>query len=147
MVFVSLIVSLIIFGSGELIVVTDGLNIFGKDDILWRFGLGYLHILFSMTLVYSLTFLFSSFVENAIGPMIATMAILIVFLIVAQLPLDLAQQLKPYLFTNYFMDWNLYFSYSIDWVAQLESMAFLTAHSVLFLIITITIFLRKDILT
>jgi ABC-2 type transport system permease protein len=100
-----------------------------------------------MTLVFSLTFLFSSFVENAIGPMIATMAILIVLVIISQLPLDLAEQLKPYIFTNYFLDWNLFFSYSIDWTVQLESMGFLAVHSIIFLLITTIIFLRKDILT
>ena len=147
MIFVSLLVSLLVFGSGELIVVSDGLNIFAKDDLLWRFGLGYIHILFSMTLVFSLTFLFSSFVENAIGPMIATMAILIVLVIISQLPLDLAQQLKPYIFTNYFLDWNQFFSYSIDWVVQLKSIGFLAAHSILFLLISTIIFLKKDILT
>ncbi len=147
MIFVSLIVSLIIFGTGDLIVLADGLNIFAHNDILWRFAVGYCHIFFSMTLVFSLTFLFSSFVENAIGPMIATMAILIVLVIISQLPLDLAEQLKPYIFTNYFLDWNLFFSYSIDWTTQLESMGFLAAHSIIFLLITTIIFLRKDILT
>lgn len=147
MVFVSLIGSLIIFGSGELIIVSDGLNIFAQDDILWRFALAYLHVLFSMTLVFTLTFLFSSFVENAIGPMIATMSILIVFVIISQLPLDLAQQLKPYIFTNYMADWNLFFSYDIDWTEVLNSLLILGGHSLFFLIITIIIFLKKDILT
>ena len=147
LVLVSLIGSLIIFGNGELITITDGLNIFAKDDILWRFILGYIHIFFSMTLVFSLTFLFSSFVENAIGPMIATMSILILCLIISQLPLEIAQQLKPYIFTNYMPDWNLFFSYSINWTEVFNSVLFLGGYSLLFLIATIIIFLKKDILT
>ena len=147
LVLVSLIGSLIIFGTGELITITDGLNIFAKDDILWRFILGYIHIFFSMTLVFSLTFLFSSFVENAIGPMIATMSILILCLIISQLPLEIAQQLKPYIFTNYMPDWNLFFSYSINWTEVFNSILFLGGYSLLFIIATIIIFLKKDILT
>lgn len=147
LVLVSLIGSLIIFGTGELITITDGLNIFAKDDILWRFVLGYIHIFFSMTLVFSLTFLFSSFVENAIGPMIATMSILILCVIISQLPLDIAQQLKPYIFTNYMPDWNLFFSYSINWTEIFSSILFLGGYSLLFIIVTIIIFLKKDILT
>ena len=147
MLVVSLLISLVIFGTGELIVVNDGLNIFARDDVLWRFGLGYSHIFFSMTVVFSITFLFSSFVENAIGPMIATMSILIVFVIISQLPLDIAQQLKPYLFTNYMMDWKLFFMYDINWNTQLRSLAVLGAHSVVFFLLTIIIFLKKDILT
>jgi len=144
---ISLFASLLVFGSGELIVLKEGLNIFAADDVLWRFLLGYLHIFLSMTLVFSLTFLFSSFVQNAIGPMIATMSILIAFVIISQLPLDLAQQVKPDIFTNYMADWNSFFSYSIDWTLQIKSILFLFAHSAVFLIATIIIFLKKDILS
>lgn len=147
LIIVSLIGSLIIFGSGELIVISDGLNIFAQDDILWRFSLAYLHVFLSMSLVFSLTFLFSSFVENAIGPMIATMSILIVLVIISQLPLDLAQQLKPYIFTNYMADWALFFSYEIDWVKTINSLLILAGHSLFLFIITIIIFIKKDILT
>lgn len=147
MMLVSLIVSLIIFGTGDLITVSESVNIFAKDDVLWRFALSYLHIFLSMALVFSLTFVFSSFVENAIGPMIATMSILIGLLIISQLPLDLAQDLKPYLFINYMTDWNLFFSYSIEWTQVINSMIVLVSHSIFFFIISIIIFLKKDILT
>lgn len=147
MILLTLVISHIIFGSGELIVISDSINIFAQDDILWRFAFAYLHVFFSMSLVFSLAFLFSSLVENAIGPIISTMVILIFFVIISQLPLDLAQNLKPFLFTNYFMDWNLFFSYEIDWITQIKSTAFIALHTLLFLILSIIIFIRKDILT
>lgn len=147
MMLVSLLVSLIIFGFGELITVSESVNIFAKDDVFWRFALAYVHIFLSMAIVFSLTFLFSSFVENAIGPMIATMSILIGLLIISQLPLDLAEQVKPYLFINYMADWNLFFSYSIEWTKVINSMILLSGHSIFFFIISIIVFLKKDILT
>lgn len=147
MIFVSLVVSRIIFGSGELIVISDGINIFAEDDILWRFGLSYIHIFFSMLLVFTLSFMFSSLVENAIGPIIATMAVIIFFVILSQIPLDFTKYIKPYLFTNYFMDWQQFFTYDFNWITQLKSIGFLAAHSIVFLIITSIIFFRKDILS
>lgn len=147
MIFVSLVVSRIIFGSGELIVISDGINIFAEDDVLWRFGLSYLHIFFSMLLVFTLSFMFSSLVENAIGPIIATMAVIIFFVILSQIPLDFTKYIKPYLFTNYFMDWQQFFNYDFNWITQLKSIGFLAAHSIVFLIITSIIFIRKDILS
>ncbi len=147
MIFVSLVVSRIIFGSGELIVISDGINIFAEDDILWRFGLSYIHIFFSMLLVFTLSFMFSSLVENAIGPIIATMAVIIFFVILSQIPLDFTKYIKPYLFTNYFMDWQQFFNYDFNWITQLKSIGFLAAHSIVFLIITSIIFIRKDILS
>lgn len=147
MMLVSLIVSLIIFGFGELITVSEGVSIFAEDDVFWRFALAYLHIFLSMATVFSLTFLFSSFVENAVGPMIATMSILIGLLIISKLPLELAQDVKPYLFINYMADWNLFFSYSIEWTNVINSIIVLGSHSIFFFVLSIIIFLKKDILT
>lgn len=147
MIFVSLVISHIVFGNGELIVLSDGINIFAQDDILWRFALSYLHVFFSMLLVFTLSFLFSSLVENAIGPIIATMAILIFFVILSQIPVDFTKYIKPYLFTNYFMDWQKFFNYDFDWFVQIKSLGYLALHSVIFLILTSIIFIRKDILS
>ncbi|MBU2508578.1 MAG: hypothetical protein KJ799_17930, partial [Bacteroidetes bacterium] len=41
--FMSLVVSVIFFGSGELIVVKGKIIIFASDDGLWRFALAYLY--------------------------------------------------------------------------------------------------------
>ena len=147
MVFVSLLVSLIIFGTGELLVVDNGIIIFAQDDILWRFALGYAHIFLSMLLVFTLTMLFSSFVENAIGPIIAVMSLLLILVIISQLPFEFTQEFKPYIFTNYMPNWRGFFSYEIEWDEIIKSIFILTGHTIVFLILTIFIFLKKDILT
>ncbi len=144
---VSCIISLFVFGSGELFIFENGISVFAQDDILWRFALSYSHIFLSMMLVFSLSMLFSSFVENAIGPIIAVMSILIVMVIVSQLPFDFTQTIKPYIFTNYMSDWHTFFSYDIDWNLIQKSVLVLGGHSIIFIIATIIIFLRKDILT
>ena len=80
----SLVVGLIIFGSGELIVTgNQSIIIFEKSDILWRFLLAYGFAILSMTVVCSLAILFSSLVENAIGPIVSTMAVIIIFIILS----------------------------------------------------------------
>ena len=147
MLFISLIVSLILFGEGELLVFTDGINIFARDDVIWRFALSYSHIFLSMILVFTLTMLFSSFVENAIGPIISTMAILIALAIITQLPFDFTQEIRPYIFTNYMNAWTGFFSYEIDWQTITRSILVLGTHTIFFIALTIIIFLRKDILT
>lgn len=82
---ISMGLGVIIFGVGELIVITDNITIFAKDDILWRFALAYGFGALSMSVVASLSFLFSSLVENSIGPIISTMAIIIVFIIISSI--------------------------------------------------------------
>jgi len=56
--------SLLIFGSGELFIVSSSITVLQKDDILWRFGYAYLFGILSMSTVASIAFMFSALVEN-----------------------------------------------------------------------------------
>jgi ABC-2 type transport system permease protein len=145
---ISLGLGIFIFGVGELIVVKNsGIIIFSKSDILWRFLLGYVFASLSMMVVASLAFLFSSLVENAIGPIVSTMAIIIAFLIISTIDIDLFQKVKPFLFTTYMSSWRLFFDDPIDFSKILESTLILVGHIVAFFGATVYIFYKKDILS
>jgi ABC-2 type transport system permease protein len=145
---ISLGLGIFIFGVGELIVIKNsGIIIFSKSDILWRFLLGYVFASLSMMVVASLAFLFSSLVENAIGPIVSTMAIIIAFLIISAIDVDLFQKVKPFLFTTYMSSWRLFFDDPIDFSKILESTLILSGHIVAFFGATSYIFYKKDILT
>jgi len=137
----------LLFGSGELIVVQDVITVFSKDDVLWRFVSAYLLASLSMGVVAGLAFLFSSLVENAIGPIISTMTIIIVFLILSAINIDFFRALKPYLFTSYSMDWRLFFGSEIDAGEIWKSIGVLSLHIAVFYSVTLFIFKRKDILS
>jgi ABC-2 type transport system permease protein len=144
----SLGLGIIIFGVGELIVLKPTtVIIFARSDVLWRFLLAYGFAILSMSVVASLAFLFSSLVENAIGPIITTMAVIIVFFIVSAIEIDIFQTIRPYLFTNYILSWRLFFDDPIDVSEILKSVAVLFGHIIVFYGLTAYIFKRKDILT
>ena len=143
----SFVVGIILFGTGELIVLQNGLIIFAKDDIIWRFILAYLMAGLSMCTVAALAFFFSSLVENAIGPIVTAMAIIIVFAIISAIPIDFFQTIKPYLFTNYFFSWRLFFDDSLNFVEIIKSLSVLLGHILILFGITAYIFEKKDILT
>jgi ABC-2 type transport system permease protein len=144
----SLGLGIIIFGVGELIVIKPTtVIIFARSDVLWRFLLAYGFAILSMSVVASLAFLFSSLVENAIGPIITTMAVIIVFFIVSAIEIDIFQTIRPYLFTNYILSWRLFFDDPIDVSEILKSVAVLFGHIVVFYGLAAYIFKRKDILT
>ena len=106
----SLVIGLIVFGTGELIVMSpDAIIIFEKSDILWRFVLAYGFAALSMSVVCSLAIFFSSLVENAIGPIVATMAIIIIFIILSAFDVEILREIRPYLFTNYILQWREFF--------------------------------------
>jgi ABC-2 type transport system permease protein len=143
----SLVVGLIFFGQGVLVVAGEKIIIFAQNDILWRFIAAYGFAVLSMSVIISLSFFLSSLVENAIGPIIATMAIIIIFTILSVLDFDILAAIKPYLFTNYLGGWTEFFRDPIDYSALLKDIFVLTAHIAGFYLITLIIFIKKDILT
>jgi ABC-2 type transport system permease protein len=124
----SLGVSLILFGSGELLVFRSKIYIFASSDVLWRFGLTYAFAVLSLSTVLGLSFLFSSLVENAIGPIIATMAVIIIFLILSALPIEALSAVKPYLFTNYMFEWRTFFTEPVEYEKIYFAAGILLAH-------------------
>lgn len=145
---ISLGIGIIIFGSGELIVIKSSqIIVFAKNDILWRFILAYGFACLSMSVVTSVAFLFSSLVENAIGPIISTMAIIIIFVVISAIEINIFQTIKPFLFTTYMSSWKLIFDKPIDYVELLKSASILLGHTLVFFGVTVFIFNRKDILS
>lgn len=145
---VSLGFGFILFGTGELIVMKSGvIIIFDTGDILWRFLLAYGYAVLAMSVVCSLAYLFSSLVENAIGPIISTMAVIIIFLIVSTIDIDIFRSIKPFLFTNYILSWKEFFNDPPESYEIIKSGLILLLHTVIFFSATAIIFKRKDILS
>jgi ABC-2 type transport system permease protein len=146
--FLSLVVGYFFFGVGELLII-DGqmVIIFESNDVLWRFLLAYGFATLGMTTVASLAFFFSSLVENAIGPIITTMAIIIVLIILSAIQVEFFQNLKPYFFTTHIMSWRLFFEDPLDIKEIFKSAANLVGHIVVLFGLTLFLFRRKDILT
>ena len=144
----SLGIGIIIFGVGELIVIkSSGIIIFARGDVFWRFLIAYGFAALSMSVVTALAFFFSSLVENAIGPIVSTMAVIIVFLILSAIQVDFFRNLEPYLFTTYMSSWRKLFDDPVDFAGFFKAVAVLSGHIVFLFGITAFIFKRKDILT
>jgi len=147
MMVISIGFGIMIFGTGELIVFRDKLYVFAQDDIIWRFILSYGFVILSMTTVLSLSILFSSLVENAIGPIISTMFVIITFLIISALNIEVLDSIKPFLFTNHMSAWRDFFVNPIEMSKVMLSFSVLLGHIFVFYFLTVIIFKRKDILS
>jgi ABC-2 type transport system permease protein len=137
----------ILLGNGDLAVFSNGLLVLPSDDLLWRFLISFILAIFSMWVVASLAFFFSSFVENAIGPIVGTMAVIIIFFILGNLPYDFFVQMKPYLFTSYFGVWQLMFEDPVNWNDVSWNILILGGYLLLFFLPSLYIFKKKDILS
>jgi ABC-2 type transport system permease protein len=143
----SLGVGLIIFGKGDLIVIMGSVNIIPEDKLLWRFIAAFAFGALSMATVASLSLLLSSMAHNSLGPILSTMAILIVLNLITTLNIGILESVKPFLLTHYLDSWYHFFAWEINEKKVLLDALVLIIHIAVFYILTLLYFRRKDILS
>ena len=134
-------------GIGDLVVFDQGILILPQEMAWARFALAFLFASFVMIVVVTLCFMFSSMVNNGIGPIIGAMAIIIIGLAIANIPIDIFEKISPYIFTSYFDIWQKAFFDPIPWRDIGNDVIVLTIYTMVFIVISIIQFVRKDILT
>ncbi len=146
LIFLSLFVSKFIFGSGDLIVLnSEGLVILKEQDILWRYGLSFIVAFLSLLTVSSVSICFSAFAENSIGPIVSTMAVIILFTIIGSMEVSVFQSIKPFLFTTHMASWRSFFEDPVPYSKIFNSIIILVVHNILLVSIAIIKFNKKDI--
>jgi ABC-2 type transport system permease protein len=144
---ISLGLGIIIFGTGDLLVREDGLLILSKQQALWRFMIAYPLAILAMSVIAALALLLSVLVENAIGPIIGTMAIVVVFVMISEIPLSLFKKISPFLFTSYTIVWQKAFLDPMPLNDILLASVYLLLYMSLFFGAAFFIFNRRDILS
>jgi ABC-2 type transport system permease protein len=148
MALLSLFGSMLLFGTGDMMVFKSSVFlILEGSDVLWRYVGAFGFAALAMTTVAALAFLLSVFAENSIGPIIATMSVVILFTILTTMDIPFFNVLKPYLFTNHMLNWKGFFEKPVDKSEVVKSAAVLAAHILLFVSLATYIFRKKDILT
>jgi ABC-2 type transport system permease protein len=161
MALLALALSIYLFDTNDIIVArNDVIEVIKKDDVLWRYIAAFGYATVALTTVASLAFLLSIFADNSIGPIVATISIVIVFTILSEMQIPLYDRtVKPYLFTSHMLAWKGFFYLKTDsegtsipgsienLPAVLRSMGVLLTYIVLFVSAAISIFKRKDILS
>jgi ABC-2 type transport system permease protein len=128
-------------------------------DIFWRYIAAFAFAAIAMLTVAALAFLLSVFAENSIGPIVATMSIIIMFTILSTLDIPVFNAIKPFLFTTYMIGWKGFFDVKVSADNEaiigsiqnlrgvLQAAGILTAHIVGFIGLAIIVFGKKDILS
>ncbi|MBU1370424.1 MAG: ABC transporter permease [Bacteroidetes bacterium] len=145
LVFMSLGIGKLFFEPGDMIVLMETINIFDASDVLWRFMAAYSYGMVSMWVVSGLAFLFSTRASNSLGPVVASMSVLILFSIISNFSIGIFDPIKPYRFTTYLSGWQLFFAEPLDWKAITNALLIMTAHITVFYLAALYIFRNKDI--
>ena len=139
--------SLWAFGSGDLLIIRRGILVIPEEELLFHFLMAYGLATLAMFVVSALCFFFSALTDNSIGPIIATMAVIIVSILIITLPFELFQAIRPFLFVNYFDAWQMVFDDPIPWGAIRTHVAILAGFMAAFFLMALVYFSRKDILS
>jgi len=165
MAILALFLSLYIFGVNDMLIFRvkgDESQILQitKDDIMWRYFAAFGYATIALTVIAALGILLSVFAENSIGPIVATVCIVLFFTIVSNINVTIIDKnVKPWLFTSYLVGWKGFFYIGLDtegqpikgsienWPAIRKSLYILIAHIAIFLSMAIYSFRKKDILS
>lgn len=156
----ALFLNMILFGTDDLFLMkSQYVVLLKKEDIFWRYLWAFGFAALAMTTVASLGFLFSLFAENSIGPIVATMSVIIFFTILSTLNIPVFNAIKPFLFTTHMIGWKEFFDIKVNDANEaiigsiqnpqkiINSALVLVAHIVGFVGAAVVIFKRKDILS
>jgi ABC-2 type transport system permease protein len=161
----ALLVSMVLFGVDDMLIFRvkgDESQIMQitKDDVLWRYIAAFAYAAIALTVIAAMAILMSVFAENSIGPIVATVCIVIFFTIVSNLNVPIIDKnVKPYLFTSYLVGWKGFFYINSNadgqpikgsienWPAIRNSLCILIAHIFIMLGIAVAAFNKKDILS
>ena len=144
--FLALVVVKWMFGTGDMIVLnSSGLVILQEADIFWRYGCSFIVAYLALLTVSSLSICLSAFAENSIGPIVTTMGIIILFTIIGSLDVTVFDSIKKFLFTTHMASWRSFFEDPINLKDIWQSILILIVHNILFVVIAVLKFNKKDI--
>lgn len=131
-----------------------------QDDIIWRYIAAFGYAAIALTVIAAIAILLSIYAENSIGPIVATVCIVIVFTVVSNINVPIIDRnVKPWLFTSYLVGWKGFFYIATtpdgepikgsleNWPAIRNSLYILIGHIILLMGISTYVFNRKDILS
>lgn len=155
-----LFLSMVIFGTDDLFIMKSSYVVIIKEaDVFWRYCGAFCFAALAMTTVCALGFFLSFFAENSIGPIVATMSVIIVLTIFSTMSIPLFNYIKPYLFTTHMITWKEFFDIRVNEANEaivgtiqypekiVKSVIVLLIHIVCFVGAGIWMFRKKDVLS
>ena len=158
--FLALFVSMWIFGTDDMFMMKSSYVVLLKEnDVFWRYIGAFGFAALAMTTVAALGFFLSVFAENSIGPIVATMSVIIFFTILRTMNIPVFNLVKPYLFTTHMIGWKEFFDIQVTDTNEaivgsiqyperiINSSIVLLIHIILFVVAAIVVFRKKDVLS
>ena len=132
-------------GTGDLIVFDKGILILDQGEAWIRMALSFGLAILVMCVVSTLCFMFSSMVNNGIGPIVGSIFLIVIGYIIMAIPIEIFEKMEPYIFVTYFDVWQHAFRDPIPWDRIGKSLGILFLYTASFIGVSIAVFLNRDI--
>jgi ABC-2 type transport system permease protein len=161
----SLFFSLFIFGADDMLIFRSKgdesqILLISQDDVMWRYLAAFAYATVALTVIVALSLFLSIFADNSIGPIIATVCIVLVCTIISNINVPIIDKnVRPFLFTSYLVGWKGFFYIATtddgipikgsieNWSAIRNSLSILLLHIGVLLGASVFVFRKKDILS
>lgn len=161
----SLFFSILIFGADDMLIFRSKgdesqIMLITRDDVMWRYFAAFAYATVALTVIAALSLFLSIFADNSIGPIIATVCIVLVCTIISNINVPIIDKnVRPFLFTSYLVGWKGFFYIATteegipikgsveNWPAIRNSLSILLLHIVVLLGASVFVFRKKDILS
>ena len=132
-------------GTGDLIVFDKGILILDQGEAWIRMALSFGLAILVMCVVSTLCFMFSSMVNNGIGPIVGSIFLIVIGYIIMAIPIEMFEKMEPYIFVTYFDVWQHAFRDPIPWDRIGKNLGILFLYTASFIGVSIAVFLNRDI--
>jgi ABC-2 type transport system permease protein len=134
---ISLGFALVLFGSGDLIVAFNGLQIIPEADLLWRFLAAFAYAFLAMSSVAIFSVSVSFFTRKSLVAILITLGVIVISTLLQTLASSLFMGWEFFLITYHFAQWQLFFYSDIDWVTLLNSAFWLIGFSGICIVVSL----------
>jgi ABC-2 type transport system permease protein len=116
----ALLLSLAIFGADDMTIFRvkgdeSLIMVIQKDDVLWRYFAAFGYATVALTVIAAIALLLSVFADNSIGPIVASVCIVIVCTVITNINVPIIDKnVKPWLFTSDLVGWKGFFYIQVN---------------------------------
>jgi len=141
----AIIPSVLLFGTGDVVVFIDGIQFIQESTFLSRFFNAIIFATMAMIAFSSMTMYFALYFKNTLTAILLSLGILIIMTLLQTFVIGIFSSWQPYLFTFHIAKWQLLFVNEVPNKSILNSVYYLMAMSIFFIAISIFKFNRMNI--
>ncbi len=141
----ALVPAVLIFGTGDIMVLNGGLQFLLEDSFFWRYGLSVLFAMIAMTAFSSLSMYAALYFKDSLTAILVSFGILILHTLFQSFTFEVSSVWQNLLFTFHMSNWQLLFMTEVPWDQLYISIVFLLLFTLLFSIMSVLRFKKMNI--